>query len=527
MPDTDDLRLLAEIINNGAIGLPQAAWNARMSQSEAAARFVTMAERGMPLRLVAEGDRQLLWRIAQAGPATGGFPLPDQTGAAPGGPASGAVPAAPLPPSVAAPAPYPSAAPVGGPLPDQAPPVAYPPPSSPPSSVPGPPLPPPTPVESQPVQQLPVPLPPMPPAPVIGLPPASAVPPHEQAIAGAVPLGQPPFGTPPTGPASAEPADAGPAPTPEPSGETPDEAAPPAPPENGTDQAAEPDRAMPEQSAAPATPDVPVVASAAVETSTWGVPGSSSWARVGDTSSAAESSPDLTQAYPPPSRFDEQDEASEGPGSNPAGSPVVTPLPPLFPPSVLADFTPPEPHDTQSRHAVPGSIGAVEPEPVAAQPVPAATPAPQPPPGSSPTRRTMISGQPTQNVAGLFGEHLAVSLQQIIDPADQILVQAGYRLEPGERALMVQTTVANQGQIDYESLPDLYLMLKSSTGAILQKAAMGVAPYPAHRVGVPAGTHASGWTVFLVPADTEVTEVRWSVRPDLANRTVVWGFGPA
>jgi len=76
VPDTSDLRLLAEIINNGAIGLPQAAWNARMSQAEAAARLVTMAERGLPLRLVAEGDRQLLWNIAQAGPATGGVPQP-------------------------------------------------------------------------------------------------------------------------------------------------------------------------------------------------------------------------------------------------------------------------------------------------------------------------------------------------------------------------------------------------------------------------------------------------------------------
>lgn len=83
MPDTDDLRLLTEIVNHGSIGLPQAAWNARMSQPEAAARLVTMAEQGMPLRLVAEGDRQLLWQIAQAGPAAPAPFTPDeaQTGA--------------------------------------------------------------------------------------------------------------------------------------------------------------------------------------------------------------------------------------------------------------------------------------------------------------------------------------------------------------------------------------------------------------------------------------------------------------
>ena len=284
VPDANDLALLAAIINNGTIGLPQAAWNARMSQAEAAARFVTMAERGMPLRLVAEGDRQLLWRIsqsgpAQPGPATGGFPV--------------------LPP----------------------------------------------------------------------------VPPHEQAreqaVAGAVPLGRPPFGRP-----AAEPA-----------------------PEAGSTGG-----------------------------STWGLPGTSAWVR------------------------------SDEP---------------------------------------------------------------------SPTRRVQISGAPTQSVFGLFGEHLDVSLQQIIDPADEMLTAAGYRLDPSERALLVRTAIGNRGPVDFESLPDLYLVLVSGTGTVLQKAAVSVADYPAHRVGVPSGTQASGWTVFLVPPETEVAQVRWSVRPDLTDRTISWGFGPA
>lgn len=69
IPDADDLRLLAELINNVSIPLANAAWNARMSQAEAAARLVAMAERGLPLRLVADGDRTALWHIAQAGPA--------------------------------------------------------------------------------------------------------------------------------------------------------------------------------------------------------------------------------------------------------------------------------------------------------------------------------------------------------------------------------------------------------------------------------------------------------------------------
>src|ERR1700712_2453308 len=97
VPDVADLRLLAEIINQGAVGLPQAAWNAGMSQSEAAARLVTMAERGMPLRLVAEGDRQLLWQVAQAGapPPRGSPAFPPPPPSPP--PRGGAGPAAPPP----------------------------------------------------------------------------------------------------------------------------------------------------------------------------------------------------------------------------------------------------------------------------------------------------------------------------------------------------------------------------------------------------------------------------------------------
>ena len=60
------------------------------------------------------------------------------------------------------------------------------------------------------------------------------------------------------------------------------------------------------------------------------------------------------------------------------------------------------------------------------------------------------------------------------------------------------------------------------TGAILTKAPMGVGSHPAYRVGVAAGGQADGWTVFLIPADTVLTDVVWSVRPDLADRTLSW-----
>jgi len=81
VPESADLRLLAELSRSGSIGLPQAAWQAGMTQAEAAARMVSMAEAGLPLRLVAEGDRALLWQIVQRAPAAS--PPPDTPGAAP------------------------------------------------------------------------------------------------------------------------------------------------------------------------------------------------------------------------------------------------------------------------------------------------------------------------------------------------------------------------------------------------------------------------------------------------------------
>ena len=51
---------------------------------------------------------------------------------------------------------------------------------------------------------------------------------------------------------------------------------------------------------------------------------------------------------------------------------------------------------------------------------------------------------------------------------------------------------------------------------------MGVGSHPAYRVGVAPGGQTDGWTVFLVPADTVVSSVIWSVRPDLVDRTLTW-----
>lgn len=131
------------------------------------------------------------------------------------------------------------------------------------------------------------------------------------------------------------------------------------------------------------------------------------------------------------------------------------------------------------------------------------------------------AGQPLRTV-GLAGEHLSVTVSQVVDPATDVLTAAGYVLDPAERAVLVRSAIANHGPAAHDCMPDLYLVLVGADGGVLQKAPVSVAGYPAHRVGVAPGGVADGWTVFLIAADAAVEAVRWSVRPDLVDRTLNW-----
>lgn len=133
-----------------------------------------------------------------------------------------------------------------------------------------------------------------------------------------------------------------------------------------------------------------------------------------------------------------------------------------------------------------------------------------PPAGPSPY------GAP-QQATGLSGERLTVTVAEVIDPGNDALTSAGYRLDDGERAVLVRTTVANAGPAAHDCMPDLYLFLLDSGGKTLLKAPVSVAGHPAHRVGVAPGAQDVGWTIFLINADTELSGVRWGpftmVRP--------------
>ncbi|WP_286899824.1 AsnC family protein [Thermocrispum sp.] len=123
---------------------------------------------------------------------------------------------------------------------------------------------------------------------------------------------------------------------------------------------------------------------------------------------------------------------------------------------------------------------------------------------------------------GLEGEQLTVQLIEVQDPADYLFGAAGYRLEPGERAVVVHTEITNTGSIPYMSLPDNYLELITADGSAIAKAPVALTSRPPHKIGVQPGETLGGHTVYILPESTRVTAVRWSPRPEPDARTLTW-----
>jgi hypothetical protein len=127
---------------------------------------------------------------------------------------------------------------------------------------------------------------------------------------------------------------------------------------------------------------------------------------------------------------------------------------------------------------------------------------------------------------GLEGEQLAIQLVEVVDPADYLFTAAGYRLQEGERSVVVHTELTNRGKVAFQSLPDMYLVLVTPDGKTITKAPVSLSSRPPHRIGVPPGETAGGHTVYVVPENIEVTQVRWSPRPDEESRTLTWTVEP-
>ncbi len=123
---------------------------------------------------------------------------------------------------------------------------------------------------------------------------------------------------------------------------------------------------------------------------------------------------------------------------------------------------------------------------------------------------------------GLEGEQLSVQLLEVQDPADYLFSAAGYRLEDGERAVVVHTEITNRGSIPFASLPDNYLELLAADGTAIGKAPVSLTSRPPHKIGVKPGETLGGHTVYVLPDATRVVAVRWSPRPEPDERTLTW-----
>jgi len=149
-------------------------------------------------------------------------------------------------------------------------------------------------------------------------------------------------------------------------------------------------------------------------------------------------------------------------------------------------------------------------------------PGPATPTAPAAQRTGRVGG--TLETIGLEGERLAIQLVEVVDPADFLFTAAGYRLEPGERSVVVHTEFTNRGAVPFSSLPDQYLVLVTKDGQTISKAPVSLSSRPPHRIGVQPGETAGGHTVYVLPEDVELVAVRWSPRPDDEQRTLTWSL---
>jgi hypothetical protein len=120
------------------------------------------------------------------------------------------------------------------------------------------------------------------------------------------------------------------------------------------------------------------------------------------------------------------------------------------------------------------------------------------------------------------GEPISMRLVEVVDPADFLFTAAGYRLQPGERSVVVHTELTNRGAAVLATLPDLYLVLVDDHGDTVSKAPVALSSRPPHRIGVQPGETAGGHTVYVLPETTELAAVRWSPHPDDEPHSLTW-----
>jgi hypothetical protein len=198
----------------------------------------------------------------------------------------------------------------------------------------------------------------------------------------------------------------------------------------------------------------------------------------------------------------------------PQPPPRQAPAPPPSQPFPAQQLPPPDP--VLSTWGPPQSASWARGDQPGMQPAPRPAAPAKPPP----VRTGKVGGR--LETEGLEGEYLSIQLVEVVDPADFLFTAAGYRLQEGERSVVVHTEMVNRGAQTFNSLPDLYLVLVSKDGQSIAKAPVSLSSRPPHRIGVAPGETAGGHTVYVLPEDIEVTAVRWSPRPDDTARTLTW-----
>ncbi len=184
------------------------------------------------------------------------------------------------------------------------------------------------------------------------------------------------------------------------------------------------------------------------------------------------------------------------------------------PPDPMSTWGPPQSSswargDQPTRPAYPNPPSHATPMPVAA------------PVAASPAGQRGRVGE-TLQVEGPDGESLAIQLVEVVDPADFLFTAAGYRLREGERAVVVHTELTNRGSAPFPQLPDLYLMLLAKDGQAVSKAPVTLSSRPPYQIGVRPGETTGGHTVYVLPEATDVTAIRWALRPDDEQSALVW-----
>ena len=160
-----------------------------------------------------------------------------------------------------------------------------------------------------------------------------------------------------------------------------------------------------------------------------------------------------------------------------------------------------------------------------------ATPRPRSGNHASSGRRVGAPGEGLDG-AGPAGEPLTVRLVEVLDPADGLFTEAGYRLRPGQRCVVVHTELTNRAAVPLDLRPDEHLVLLDGEGNAVPSAPVSLPARPAHRaspqrVALPPGETAGGHTVFLLPARARLSAVRWTAGPAARPSAARGDGGPA